>query len=318
MRHDSDRVGNAKRNVCPDNFEGGVICINKPEGCTSHDVVGKIRRLFGTRQVGHTGTLDPMATGLLTVMVGRAVKASEYLTAENKSYVAGIRLGITTDTEDTTGEIITRFSGELPRLSQIREAAKQLTGDILQTPPMYSALKVDGKKLVDLARRGVEIEREARQVTVFSLEVSETDREDEFILTVDCSKGTYIRTLCADIGKMLGCGAAMSALMRTKNGVFTVKDAYTLEQLEEMPFGDRLGLLCPVDRLFIQYDAVNLGDFYARLAHCGCEIYQKKLRVSYPLGTRLRLCDKNGFFALGEVMSFDDGTAIKPIKQFKI
>ena len=132
---------NTEKNRCPDNFEGGVICINKPEGLTSHDVVGRLRRLFGTRQVGHTGTLDPMATGVLTVMIGRAVKASEYLTAEDKAYTAGVRLGITTDTEDTSGAVLTRFDGELPCLSQVKAAAEQLTGDIMQTPPMYSALK---------------------------------------------------------------------------------------------------------------------------------------------------------------------------------
>ena len=309
---------NTEKNKCPDNFEGGVICINKPEGITSHDVVGKLRRLFGTRQVGHTGTLDPMATGVLTVMIGRAVKASEYLTAEDKSYTAGVRLGITTDTEDTSGTVITQYSGDLPCLSQVRAAAEQLTGDIMQTPPMYSALKVDGKKLVDLARKGVEIEREARPITVRKFQVEPTDRADEFILNVECSKGTYIRTLCADLGGILGCGAAMSSLNRTASGTFTLEDAYTLEQIEKMPFEERLALLYPVEKMFSTLPEVNLADFFSRLGHCGCELYQKKLRTAFPTGTRVRLSDKNGFFAIGEVREYEDGTAIKPIKQFKI
>ena len=307
-----------ERNRCPDNFEGGVICINKPEGITSHDVVGKLRRLYGTRQVGHTGTLDPMATGVLTVMIGRAVKASEYLTAEDKSYTAGVRLGITTDTEDVSGKVITEFSGDLPCLTQVRAAAEQLTGNIMQTPPMYSALKVDGKKLVDLARKGVEIEREARPITVRRFEVEATDRTDEFILKVECSKGTYIRTLCSDLGNILGCGAAMCSLNRTASGAFTLADSYTLEQIEAMSFEERLSLLCPVEKMFSTLPAVNLADFFARLGHCGCELYQKKLRTDYPLGQRVRLCDKDGFFAIGEVRDYEDGTAIKPIKQFKI
>lgn len=310
--------GSTEKNRCPDNFEGGVICINKPEGFTSHDVVGKLRRLFGTRQVGHTGTLDPMATGVLTVMIGRAVKASEYLTAEDKAYTAGVRLGITTDTEDVSGTVLTRFCGDLPCLSQVKTAAERLTGDIMQVPPMYSALKVDGKKLVDLARKGVEVERQARPITVRRFEVEPTDRADEFILHVECSKGTYIRTLCSDLGAILGCGAAMSSLNRTASGAFTLADSYTLEQIEAMSFEERLSLLCPVERMFSALPAVNLGEFFAHLAHCGCELYQKKLRTSFPVGERVRLCDKGGFFALGEVREFEDGTAIKPIKQFKI
>ena len=309
---------NTEKNKCPDNFEGGVICINKPAGITSHDVVWKLRKVFGTRQIGHTGTLDPMATGVLTVMVGRAVKASEYLTAEDKGYKAGIRLGITTDTEDTEGEVLTRFDGELPSLSQVEAAAKQLTGDIMQVPPMYSALKVDGKKLVDLARKGVEVERQARPITVHSIKVEPTDCEDEYTLYVECSKGTYIRTLCADMGNILGCGAAMCSLQRTKTGVFTLEDSYTLEQLSEMEFEQRLALLCPIEKLFSTLPAVNLGDFFAHLAHCGCHVYQKKLKTDYAIGDRVRLCDKDGFFALGEVREYEDGTAIKPIKQFKI
>ena len=144
------------------------------------------------------------------------------------------------------------------------------------------------------------------------------DRTDEYTLYVECSKGTYIRTLCADMGNILGCGAAMCSLQRTKTGAFTLEDAYTLEQLNGMEFEQRLALLCPIEKLFSTLPAVNLGDFFAHLAHCGCHVYQKKLKTDYAIGDRVRLCDKDGFFALGEVREYEDGTAIKPIKQFKI
>ncbi len=296
----------------------GVICVYKPSGMTSHDVVWRIRKLYGTRQVGHTGTLDPMATGVLVVMVGRAVKASEYLTAENKSYTAGLKLGLTTDTEDVTGNVITRFLGELPRLEQVKAVAEEFLGESLQLPPMYSALKVDGKKLVDLARRGIEVERRPREIRISRLELSATDAADEFILSVDCSKGTYIRTLCADIGSRLGCGAVMSSLERTGSGDLKLSDTVTVEELEKMDMSERISRLRSVESLFPSFDAVILGDFFSHLAHCGCELYQKKLGTSLPCGSLARLYDAEGFFALGEVRDYPDGSAIKPVKQFRI
>lgn len=306
--------GTMSRELTPD----GVISVYKPPKMTSHDVVGRLRRLYNTKQVGHTGTLDPMATGVLVVMVGRAVKASEYLTAENKSYSAGLKLGLTTDTEDVTGQVLTRFCGELPRFEQVKAACERFLGDSLQLPPMYSALKVDGKKLVDLARRGIEVERQPRKISISKIELEATDAPDEFVMAVDCSKGTYIRTLCSDIGAALGCGAVMSSLERTASGAFKVSDAVTLEQLEQMDMAERISRLCPVEKLFSSFDAVILGDFFSHLAHCGCELYQKKLGTAYPDSTLVRLCDKEGFFALGEAREYPDGSAIKPVKQFKI
>lgn len=300
------------------NAPEGAVCIDKSEGITSHDVVWRLRKLYGTKQIGHTGTLDPMATGVLVVMIGRTVKASELLVCDSKIYTATVRLGITTDTEDTEGTVLSRFYGELPRLERVREVAKAFVGDIEQIPPMYSALKVDGHKLVDLARRGIEVERKARRINISSLTVEPTEREDEFTLNVACSKGTYIRTLCADIGAKLGCGAAMSKLRRTQSGAFDIKDAVTLEEIEKMTFPERLLLLKPTELLFSELDAVILGDFFARLAHCGCEIYQKKIGKAYADGTLLRLCDRDGFFAIGKVTEYPDGSAIKPIKQFRL
>ncbi len=293
----------------------GVLPINKPEGITSFDVVSKIRKLFGTKKVGHTGTLDPMARGVLTVLVGRAVKASDFLVCDDKSYRAGLLLGITTDTEDTTGEILTSCD-KLPSEDEVKDACLKFTGKIMQTPPMYSALKVDGQKLCDLARRGVEVERQSREIEIYSLSVTpDNPEEGRYILDVDCSKGTYIRTLCADIGKELSCGGVMSSLQRTRAGGFTLDDCYSLEQLEEMNEEARMSCLIPIDRLFANYGKVTLPPFFEKLARSGNEIYQKKIGSSFFLGERVTLYGKDGFFAIGEVREYPEGSAIKPIKQ---
>lgn len=294
----------------------GVILVNKHKGVTSHDIVFKIRRLFGTKKVGHTGTLDPLATGVLPVLVGRAAKAAEYLLSENKKYIAELKLGITTDTEDITGTILSK-TDTLPTKSEFFDACRQFVGEIQQVPPMYSALKVNGEKLVDLARRGIEIEREARKITVYSLE-PEVINEDEglYRISVACSKGTYIRTLCKDIGERLGCGATMTELIRTESGTFNINDSYTIAELEEMDLEKRLSLLTPVESLFTEAPAVTLPDFYAKLCRSGCEIYQNKIKTNLALGTFVRICDKNGFFALGQIKDYEGGSAIKSLKLF--
>jgi tRNA pseudouridine55 synthase len=257
-----------------------------------------------------------MATGVLPVLIGRSAKASEYLLAEDKGYEATIQLGITTDTEDTSGTVLTRCDA-LPTKEQFFEACNHFVGDIMQIPPMYSALKVNGQKLVDLARKGIEIERQARPIRVFSIVPSVVDEEKGvYKLSVECSKGTYIRTLCADIGAFLGCGASMSALRRTKSGNFTINYAHTIEDIEKMSYDERVALLMPTESLFEELDLVTLSDFYARLCRSGCEIYQKKIGASFTVGTKVRMCDKNGFFALGEVREYPDGLAIKALKLF--
>ena len=295
----------------------GVILLNKPEGFTSHDCVNKIRRLFGTKKVGHTGTLDPMATGVLPILIGRAAKASDLLVCDDKKYRAGIKLGITTDTEDTSGITLTE-SDNIPSRDGFHAACREFVGDILQVPPMYSALKVDGQKLVDLARKGVTVEREARPITVYSLEAEDTDSECDYILTVHCSKGTYIRTLCADIGARLGCGAAMSSLERIASGGFALGECHTLDELELMDYGARCKLLRPVESLFTEIPAVKLSPFFEKLARSGCEIYQKKIKAEFAVGTRVRIYGADGFFALGEIRDFPDGSAVKVIKLFSI
>ena len=296
----------------------GVLIVNKGEGMTSHDVVNKIRRLYATKRVGHTGTLDPMATGVLVVLIGRAAKAAEYLSADSKEYVATLRLGITTDTEDVTGKVLTE-ADVIPTADALTAACAGFVGDIMQIPPMYSALKVDGKKLCDLARQGVEIERKARPITVHSLCATPTERESDYILRVACSSGTYIRTLCADIGASLGCGAAMATLCRSRAGDFKIEDSHTLAELEEMSTEQRLSLLLPIESLFSDLPEARLPAFYEKLSRSGCEIYQKKIRTSFPVGTRLRLYSESGvFYALGEVREYENGSAIKSIKLFDI
>ena len=296
----------------------GVILVNKHKGVTSHDIVFKIRKLYNTKKVGHTGTLDPLATGVLPVLIGRGAKAAEYLLSENKSYTAKIQLGITTDTEDITGKILSKCD-TLPTKNQFFEAIKHFVGEIIQIPPMYSALKVDGKKLVDLAREGITVERQGRKITVFSIIADCVDEKAGiYTLKVDCSKGTYIRTLCADIGAHLGCGAVMSELERTKSGNFILENAHSIAQIEKMSVEQRYELVHPIEELFIEAPMVKLPDFYARLCKSGCEIYQKKIKTDYPVDEFIRICDKDGFFALGQVKSYPDGSAIKALKLFKL
>ena len=296
----------------------GVLVINKHEGATSHDIVNRVRRLYGTRRVGHTGTLDPLATGVLVVLVGRAAKAAEYLVSDSKRYTALMRLGLTTDSEDITGTVLTREE-QLPSAETVMHACETFRGDIMQVPPMYSALKVGGQKLVDLARRGEVVERAARPVTIHEITCTPTDVPSDYILDVRCSSGTYIRTLCADIGKTLGCGAVMAGLKRTETGGFCIEESHTAEEVDNMTEAQREALLAPVESLFACLPAVKLEAFYERLSRSGCEIYQKKIKSDLPVGTRVRMCDHRGnFYALGEVREYEEGTAIKAIKLFEL
>lgn len=296
-----------EREIC------GVLPVNKPAGMTSHDVVFKIRKLYGTKKVGHTGTLDPDATGLLVVLIGRAAKAAEYVVAGKKVYRAGLRLGITTDTEDTTGKTLTTCD-EIPEREAVLEAISSFKGESLQVPPMYSALKVGGQKLCDLARKGITVEREPRPITVYSISADGDGRD--YTMEVACSAGTYIRTLCADIGAKLGCGGAMSSLFRTETGGFEVSSAHTLAEIEALSQEERDALLIPTENLFADLPSVTLPAFYERLAKNGAEIYQKKIGSCFPTGALLRVCGGEGFFGLGEVREYEGGNAIKIVKFF--
>ena len=297
-------------------MKNGLIIIDKGEGLSSQTVVNRVKRLLGVKKAGHTGTLDPLATGVLPVLVERGVKASEFMLSADKYYSATLLLGITTDTEDIEGKVLSSAPVTVTE-EEVKSAALSFIGDYMQTPPMYSALKVGGKKLCDLARAGEEIEREPRAVKIFSLEATRLS-DTEYKLDVHCSKGTYIRTLCADIGKKLGTGGVMKALRRTYASGFSLDGAHTLEELEKLSPEELWGLVLPIESVFLRYDAVTLDAFFARLAMAGQEIYLKKIGKSdIPTGTVLRLYNKEGeFFAVGEVREFEDGAAIKPIRQF--
>ena len=227
----------------------GILLIDKPSGWTSMDVCAKLRGVFNERRVGHSGTLDPMATGLLVVFLGRATRAVEFAEADEKCYEAALRLGVVTDTQDVTGTVLSSNEVDIT-VEQLDAALEGFRGGILQVPPMYSAIKVDGKPLYKVARKGGEVERQPRRVTVFSLERTGT-YEGDITLSVRCSKGTYIRTLCHDIGAALGCGGAMSALRRTAAGPFSIEDAHTLDAvLSAAGRGEAERLLLPVETLF--------------------------------------------------------------------
>ena len=301
-----------------DNMPGGVLAIRKGEGMTSHDVVNRVRRLYNTKRVGHAGTLDPLATGVLVVLVGRAAKACEYISSDRKTYRATLRLGLTTDTEDIAGEVLTK-SENIPDAYTVESVCREFVGELKQVPPMYSALKVNGQKLYDLARQGVTVEREARDITVFSLECEATESPTDYILTVSCSGGTYIRTLCADIGARLGCGGVMATLERAEACGISLDECHTVDELETMSETERQALLLPTERLFDDLDAVKLPAFFEKLFRDGCPIYQKKIKTGFPAGTRIKVCSENGkFFALGSVVEREEGTAIKSVKIFEL
>ena len=307
-----------------DNKPGGFIAIDKPSDMTSHDVVFRARKLFSTARVGHTGTLDPMATGVLVLLVGRAAKACEYISKDKKGYVATLRLGYETDTQDVTGAVVsenvyTTENYTFPTLCEVREACKSFIGKIIQIPPMYSALKVDGKKLCDLAREGKTIERAGREIEIYSIDVQPTDSPCDFKLTVACSGGTYIRTLCEDIGKALGCGGVMASLRRIEASGIDILRAFTLEELESMSEEQRWDRVIPTEELFTNYRGLQLSAFYEKLYRDGCPIYLKKIGAEHPVGERLRVRGADGeFFSLGDVIDTPDGAAVKSIKIFSL
>lgn len=223
----------------------GIVIIDKPAGWTSMDVCAKLRGILKTKKIGHAGTLDPMATGVLPVFVGQATRAVSFAEGGEKEYVAGLRLGRTTNTQDTEGETLTQSPVAVGQ-EELEAVLPRFTGEISQIPPMFSAIKINGQKLYDLARQGKEVERKARAVTIFALEVVEQVSETDYILRIRCSKGTYVRTLCHDIGQALGCGGCMFSLRRTMAAGFTLDESVTLERMQE---GGE-ALLRPTDSLF--------------------------------------------------------------------
>lgn len=237
----------------------GVIVVNKPLGKTSHDIVGIIRRLSGIRRVGHTGTLDPMATGVLPVCIGKATKAADMLTFSDKTYRAQMILGMMTDTQDAEGQVLTECPVTCTQ-EQIQQAVKQFIGQIEQIPPMYSAIKQNGKKLYELARAGIEVERKKRRVTICRIDIVQIDMQQGSVtIDVECSKGTYIRALCEDIGMALGCGAYMNRLQRLKSAGFSIEESHTVEELyRRAEEGTLSEILVPTDQLFERYPKLTV------------------------------------------------------------
>lgn len=297
-------------------MKNGLIIINKETGISSQAVVNRVKRLLCVDKAGHTGTLDPMATGVLPVLVGRGVKVSEFLLTSDKHYRATLRLGIETDTEDITGEVISS-SDKIPTENEVLEAINSMLGKSMQIPPMYSAIKIGGKKLCDLARDGKTVERESRPIEIFEITGKRID-EREYEIDVKCSKGTYIRTLCADIGKRLGCGATMTSLCRMSAAGYQISCARALSEIEAMEEGEREALIIPIDKIFPDKKEIVLPPFFSRLARCGVSLYQRKIGESLPEGEIVKLSDEKGFFALGQSTVADGEKMIKPIKQIII
>lgn len=297
----------------------GIININKERGFTSHDVVAKLRGICHQKRIGHTGTLDPEATGVLPVCLGSATSVCDLLADKSKEYEATLLLGITTDTQDTTGKILEERDVNLSEADVI-SCIQGFTGDIEQIPPMYSAIKVGGKKLYELARQGKTVERKPRPVTIFSIEILSIDLP-RIVMRVACSKGTYIRTLCHDIGRELGCGGAMEALIRRRVGEFTISDSVTLGTVQELADAGRIkDILIPVDEVFRQHGSINIKPSADRLLYNGNMLHDHDIlkKCEAPDGAydeRYRVYDSHGTFY--GVYDHDDTRGIyRPFKMF--
>ena len=279
----------------------GIVIVDKPQGITSHDVVSRMRRIFGTRRVGHSGTLDPLATGVLPIFVGRATRACEFALCDEKKYIATLRLGITTDTQDITGEILSETEVSVTP-EEVLAVCKGFEGDSLQTPPMFSAIKVGGVPLYKLAREGKEVERKAREISISEITVSHLSGND-YELSVACSKGTYIRTLIYDIGEKLGCGACMTALRRTKSGIFEISAARTIEEIESSPS------VLPVDFMFSEFPAVTIDSKGEKKCRNGADV-----PFDAKKGETFRVYGESGeFLMLAEGL---ENGALRTVKSF--
>lgn len=281
----------------------GIVIVDKPQGWTSQDVTARLRRVFGTRRIGHGGTLDPMATGALPVFVGRATRAVEFFEHAEKTYETVLRFGITTDTEDMTGTVLTEENVSFTE-EQLQETLAAFRGEILQIPPMYSALKVNGQKLCDLARKGKTVERQPRPITIHELTLVERG-ENTLRLRVRCSKGTYIRTLCKDIGEKLGCGGCMESLRRVAAGEYTVDEAVPLQTLLDTEEPEKY--LRDVDTMFRNYPAVTLTANQETRCRNG-----NAFSVSLAPGTYRAYSQGGEFLMLAKV----DGGVMSTIKSF--
>ena len=296
-------------------MKSGIINVYKEKGFTSFDVVAKLRGILKTKKIGHTGTLDPDAEGVLPVCIGRATKVCDILTDKDKVYEAVMLLGVETDTQDTTGEILKELPVEESE-SVVKEAILSFVGEYAQIPPMYSALKVNGKKLYELAREGKTVERKARNVQIYSIEILEMDLP-RVRMSVHCSKGTYIRTLCHDIGQKLGCGGCMEKLLRTKAGIFELADTLKLAEIDVLA---KEGLveekIISVDELFEDHSKVWTKQEYDVVVHNGNRVKMKMFQEKLPENTeRLRVYDSKGEF-IGVYEFCSERGDFKPVKMF--
>ena len=275
----------------------GIILINKPQNFTSFDVVAVVRKKLGTKKVGHGGTLDPMATGVLPVFIGCATKAVDLLPDSGKSYRAGFRLGLTSDTLDIWGELSEEKSVDIGRAA-LEAVLERFRGEIEQTPPMYSALKVGGRKLCDLARQGIEVERKARKITISRLDLLSFDGKNG-VIEVDCSTGTYIRTLVDDIGKLLGTGAVMTSLCRTRACGFELSECVSIEELREKPL-DELKLLS-VESVFRDFPETALDEVQTRMYLNGVRLDADRLAEKPPIDELVRVYGNGEFLGVAKV-----------------
>lgn len=295
----------------------GILNIYKQEGFTSHDVVAKLRGICKQKKIGHTGTLDPDAVGVLPVCLGKATKVCDLLTDKDKTYEAVLKLGVVTDTQDMSGQVLEQKQVFASR-EDIEAAVMSFVGPYKQVPPMYSALKVNGKKLYELAREGKVVERKARNVMIHEIQISDIDMEhDTVTMSISCSKGTYIRTLCHDIGEKLGCGGAMEKLKRTKVSSFLIEDSITLVQVEALvKEGKMEDYLIPVDSLFKQLDSVIVGKNYQKYVDNGNKIEVSFLTkpVTVNRGQEFRVYDENQRFV--GIFEAENRKTLKPKKMF--
>ncbi len=280
----------------------GILLIDKPQGFTSFDVVAKMRGIAHTRKIGHSGTLDPMATGVLPLLIGAATKACDILPCEDKAYRAGFKLGCSTDTQDSTGKVLT--TSEIRCSEEAIEAViPQFIGDIMQIPPMYSAVSVGGKRLYELAHKGIEIEREARPITVYSITLVEFDEDTQSgILDIHCGKGTYVRTICHDIGLALGCGAMMTSLRRTMAAGFPLDQCIRLEEANELSaMGMLADKLLPIDLVFDVYPALHFNEVQTKLYKNGIKLDLIRLGLTDESKEIYRIYDdQNNFLGLAK------------------
>ena len=294
----------------------GIIIVDKEPGYTSHDVVAKLRGICGQKKIGHTGTLDPQATGVLPVCLGSAAKLCDMLTDRDKEYVAELLLGVETDTQDTAGQVLNRKTVEVSD-REVRNTCESFLGRYDQVPPMYSALKVNGRKLCDLAREGKEVERKPRTVTIYELEILEC-KLPVVKMRVECSKGTYIRTLCADIGMALGCGGTMQSLRRTRAGEFAIREAFTLGQLQQLKDQGRLlEVIRPVDSVFEDSPLLHIGSEFSRLLENGNAIEPTQTAEGevYASGKWVRFYRQDDSFA-GSYAYDQEKKQYRPVKMF--